>query len=268
MGAGLMARSRVFGLLAALVAVSPAANAATLQPHVAAYRLSLADRPEMGNPFMEVRGGLVIEWRLACDGWLSRQRLAFVGTLQEGGDLGHDVRFSSWEALDGLRMRYSYRSYDDETLQEEFRGEARIDPPDRGLATFTEPNKRQVELPPDTIFPTVHIQEVLNSALAGEQFVSHRVFDGAGFDSLTQITSVIGQPRMVELSAEQREERGRVWPVSMAYYDLNTPSDTPKFEAEFLLGEDGVIRDVVLDYGDFRLKAALETLEAIERPDC
>ena len=67
----------------------------------------------MTNPFSEVRGGLVIEWRLACDGWLSRQRLAFVGTLQEGGDLGHDVRFSSWEALDGSRMRYSYRSYDD-----------------------------------------------------------------------------------------------------------------------------------------------------------
>jgi EipB-like len=268
-GAGLMARSRFIGSLAALLAVSPAANAAaTLEPHVAAYRLSLADRPEMGNPFMEVRGGLVIEWRLACDGWLSRQRLAFVGTLQEGGDLGHDVRFSSWEALDGSRMRYSYRSYDDEALQEEFRGEARVDPPDRGVAIFTEPNQRQVELPPDTIFPTVHIQEVLNSALAGEQFVSHQVFDGAGFDSLTQITSVIGQPRMVELSAGQREARGRAWPVSMAYYDLNAPSDTPKFEAEFLLGEDGVIRDVVLDYGDFRLEAALETLELIERPDC
>jgi hypothetical protein len=266
--AGLMARSRCFGLLAVLLAVPWAAAGATLEPHVAAYRLSLASRPEMANPFVEVRGGLVIEWRLACDGWLSRQRLAFVGVLQEGGDLGHDVRFSSWEALDGSRLRYSYRSYDDRQLQEEFRGEARLDPPQRGVAMFSEPSQRQVELPPDTIFPTVHIQQVLSSALAGEQFVTHRVFDGAGFDSLTQITSVIGQPRMIELLSEQREERGRAWPVSMAYYDLNAPSDIPKFEAEFLLGEDGVIRDVVLDYGDFRLDAALDKLELIERPDC
>ena len=264
-----MARSRVFSLLAALLTASSAASAgAMLEPHVAAYRLSLAARTEMGNPFTEVRGGLVIEWRLACDGWLSRQRLAFVGTLQEGGDLGHDVRFSSWEALDGSRMRYSYRSYNDQQLQEEFRGEAQINPRERGVATFSEPSQRQVELPPETVFPTVHIQQVLNSAFAGEQFVSHQVFDGAGFDSLTQITSVIGQPRMIELLAEQRDERGRAWPVSMAYYDLNTPSDTPKFEAEFLLGEDGVIRDVVLDYGDFRLDAALEKLEVIERPQC
>ena len=121
-----MARLRVLGLLAALLVAPLAAAGATLEPHVAAYRLTLADQTAIGNPFIEVRGGLVIEWRLACDGWLSRQRLAFVGTLQEGGTLGHDVRFSSWESLDGTRMRYSYRSYDDRQLQEEFRGEARL----------------------------------------------------------------------------------------------------------------------------------------------
>jgi hypothetical protein len=264
-----MARSRFVGLLAVLLAAPTAAvDGATLEPHLAAYRLSLADQEGIANPFVEVRGGLVIEWRLACDGWLSRQRLAFVGTLQEGGDLGHDVRFSSWEALDGSRMRYSYRTYDDQELQEEFRGEARLDPPRGGVANFTTPSERRIDLPPGTIFPTAHIQQVLDRALAGERFVSHQVFDGAGFDSLTQITSVIGQPRMIELMAEQRGERGRAWPVSMAYYDLHAPSDMPKFEAQFMLGEDGVIREVVLDYGDFRLDAVLDKLEMIPRPSC
>ena len=46
------------------------------------------------------------------------------------------------------------------------------------------------------------------------------------------------------------------------------PSDTPKFEAEFLLDEGGVIRDVLLDYGEFRLDATLSKLEMIARPDC
>jgi hypothetical protein len=239
---------------------------AALAPHVAAYRLSLAGSAAMTNPFSEVRGGLVIEWRLACDGWLSRQRLAFVGTLQEGGKLGHDVRFSSWEALDGSSMRYSYRSYGDDELQEEFRGEAVLEP-GGGVATFNTPSQRQIELPAGTIFPTVHIQEVLNEAQAGARFVSHEVFDGAGFDSLTQITSVIGQPRLVERLADQDDD-GRAWPVSMAYYELQEPSDTPKFEAAFLLGENGVLRDVVLDYGEFKLEGALERLELLERPDC
>ena len=263
-----MAGSRSGGLLVALLAALWSSGVdAALAPHVAAYRLSLAGAADMANPFSEVRGGLVIEWRLACDGWLSRQRLAFVATLQEGGNLGHDVRFSSWEALDGSRMRYSYRSYGDDELQEEFRGEAVLEPSQGGVATFSTPSERRIELPAGTIFPTVHIQEVLNGAQAGERFVSHEVFDGAGFDSLTQITSVIGQPRLVEPLADQDDD-GRAWPVSMAYYELGTPSDTPKFEARFLLGENGILRDLVLDYGDFKLKGALERLELLEPPDC
>lgn len=264
-----MARSRSKILFAALVAAlsSPAANAAALEPHVAAYRLSLAGGSEMTSPFTEVRGGLVVEWQLACDGWLSRQRLAFIGTLQEGGNLGHDVRFSSWEALDGSRLRYSYRAYSDDQLQEEFRGEAVLEAQDGGVATFSAPSERRIELPAGTVFPTVHIQEVLSEAAAGKQFVSHQVFDGAGFDSLTQITSVIGPPRPVERLAGQ-EGNGRAWPVSMAYYELQPPSDMPNFEANFLLGENGVLRDVMLDYGDFKLKGELESLDLLERPDC
>jgi EipB-like len=263
-----MPAPRSMSLLMALGAAlwSGAADAA-LEPHVAAYRLSLAGATDMSNPFSEVRGGLVIEWRLACDGWLSRQRLAFSGTLQEGGDLSHDVRFSSWEALDGSRMRYSYRSYGDDELQEEFRGEAVLAPPEGGVATFTTPSERRIELPAGAMFPTVHIQEVLREARAGERFVSHEVFDGAGFDALTQITSVIGQPRLVEPLADQ-DGQARAWPVSMAYYDLHTPSDTPKFEAGFLLEENGVLRDLVLNYGDFKLQGELESLDLLERPDC
>ena len=264
-----MVRSVGPGLFAGLlVATWSFAAGAVLQPHVAAYRLSLAGQPTLGIPFSEVRGGLVIEWRRACDGWLSRQRLAFVGTLEEGGNLSHDVRFSSWEALDGSRMRYSYRSYGDQELQEDFRGEAWLEPSAGGVATFSEPSEHQVELPPETIFPTAHIEEVLEEARAGARFVSHQVFDGAGFDSLTQITSVIGQARTAEPSAKDGAAGGRAWPVSMAYYDLHEASDTPKFEAEFLLGENGVLRDVVLDYGDFQLDATLEKLDLMPPPDC
>ena len=65
-----MARLRVLSSLAVLLTASSAASAgAMLEPHVAAYRLSLADRAQTSNPFVEVRGGLVIEWRLACDGF-------------------------------------------------------------------------------------------------------------------------------------------------------------------------------------------------------
>ena len=143
-----MDRSRELGRLACS-SPRPRRRRRRRRARAARRRLSpVARRPGGTSPFIEVRGGLVIEWRLACDGWLSRQRLAFVGTTEEGGDLSHDVRFSSWEALDGSRMRYTIRSYDDSGCQEEFRGEARLEPAHGGVANFSTPSEQEVELPP------------------------------------------------------------------------------------------------------------------------
>ena len=54
----------------------------------------------------------------------------------------------------------------------------------------------------------------------------------------------------------------------MAYYNIDHPTDTPEFEASFVLSENGVLHDLVLDYGDFSLEAKLEKLELLDRPQC
>lgn len=244
----------------------PAAGA--LQSHRAFYRLSLADASGL-EPLSGVQGGLVIEWRRACEGWLSRQRLGFVAASEEGLELNRDVRFSSWEAADGSSLRYSVRSFDGDELREEFRGEARLDGRSGGVARFTEPEERDVPLPAGTVFPTGHLERLLSGAEEGQRVLTHEVFDGWGFDSLTQITAVIGEPRPLEPAAGGSSgERSRAWPVSMAYYNIEARSDVPEFEAQFLLGENGVLRDLALDYGDFAFAATLEQLELLEAPDC
>ena len=119
-------------------------------------------------------------------------------------------------------------------------------------------------------FPTDHLERVLAGARDGVRFLSHEVFDGWGFDALTQITSVIGQAKEVRplAGAAADAPAERAWPVSMAYYGVEDPADTPEFEASFLLVENGVLRELVLDYGDFILDATLEKLELLERPEC
>jgi hypothetical protein len=54
----------------------------------------------------------------------------------------------------------------------------------------------------------------------------------------------------------------------MAYYNVENSTDTPEFEASFLLIENGVLSELVLDYGEFSLDATLEKLELLEPPDC
>jgi EipB-like len=242
---------------------------AALQPHLAAYRLVLGDQPG-ASALVEVRGGLVIEWQRECDGWVARQRLGFVAATEAGDTFSHDVRFSSWEASDGSRLRYAVRSYENDELQEEYRGIAELAPDRGGVAEFAEPHEEAVALPPGTVFPTEHIELVLQAADAGERFVSHEVFDGFGFDALTQVTSVIGAPQPLEPLPGHAPDVGSksAWPVSMAYYNLEQSESEPQFQATFLLDDKGVLYDVSLDYGDFRLAASLEQLELLDRPDC
>jgi EipB-like len=273
----------LLGLLAAAApAGAPTPAAAELTSHRAAYRLGLADG-ERSPDLVQADGVLGIEWRVACDGWLSRQFLAFKAQTQEGEELSYDVRFSSWESSDNRRLRFTVRRFDEGgRLDEEFRGEAVLGEEEHGggaapgdggrgggVARFTVPEARTVELPPGTMFPTEHMQSVLASARSGERLVSHAVFDGSGFDALTQVTAVIGRPqRETESKEDERREPRRSWPVSMAYYAAAAGGDLPDFEVAFRLNDDGVLRELVLDYGEFRLSAVLESLEVLPPPDC
>ena len=264
-----MTRAWIMAAIGLLGTAGGALAQAALQPHLAAYRLALGEGPG-ASVFLEAHGGLVIEWQRECDGWVSRQRLGFVAATEAGETVSHDIRFSSWEASDGSRLRYAVRSYENDELREEYRGIAELAPERGGVAEFAEPHEEEVALPPGTVFPTEHIQLVLQAAEAGERFVSHEVFDGFGFDSLTQITSVIGRPQPLEPLPGHAPEVGSksAWPVSMAYYNLELGESEPQFQATFLLDDKGVLYDVNLDYGDFRLAARLEQLELLERPDC
>ncbi|MDH3663891.1 MAG: cell envelope integrity EipB family protein [Alphaproteobacteria bacterium] len=259
-----------FAVAFAALTISSTAFAA-LESHRAAYRLKL-DQSHRMSGLAGVDGGLVIEWRRACDGWLSHQRLGFVAATDGGGDFSHDVRFSSWEAVDGSEMRYSVRSYDGERLREEYMGNARIlSAESGGVANFTKPDQREVILPPGTVFPADHFNRLLAEADSGASFISHEVFDGWGFDALTQVTSVIGQLRPYEPSNDNElpsRSDSDAWPVSMAYYNLMDKSDLPEFEAKFMLTEEGVLQELLLDYGDFRLKATLAEFERLDEPAC
>lgn len=250
--------------LAAMPAVQAAP--ADLLSHRAAYRLSLAEA-ESGAGLTQVRGGLVLEWRAHCDGWLSQQRLGFVASAAEGPGFTYDIRFSSWESPDSTQLRFNVRSFDDGQMHEEFRGQATLESPGgKGVARYTAPAGTELDLPAGTLFPTSHIQALIASAQAGTRFVTHEVFDGSGPDGLTRVTAVIGAPRTIPLVAGAGEAHG--WPVSLAYYNLAGQDALPQFEIAFDLTDQGLLQNISLDYGDFTLSAQLERLETFTEPSC
>ena len=255
--------------LAACVAIAAPADATStttgLLSHRALYRLTLADSGS-GSSLTRVRGGLVLEWRAACDGWLSQQRLGFVAEAAEGPGFAYDVRFSSWESLDRTQLRFTVRSFDGAAKEEEFRGSAKLGAPGAtGTVSYTLPKPEEVGIPAGTIFPTEHIADLIAAAQAGEHILSRQVFDGSGEDALTKATAVIGRAKTTTLPDGTSQT---VWPISVAYFPLDGDDALPQFEIAFDLSPGGVMSDVRLDYGEFTLDAALEKLETLPAPAC
>ena len=74
-------------------------------------------------------------------------------------------------------------------------------------------------------------------------------------------------PALAGLSADP------FWPVDIAYFDLSkagaTGEELPEYRISFKLHENGVTRDLVMDYGDFSMTGKLVNLSLFEAPkDC
>jgi hypothetical protein len=260
------------GLVAALATSGAVvAGPVPLLSHRAAYRLSLADsgskaEANSGTTLESVRGALVLEWRADCSGWLSQQRLGFVGTTSEGPGFSYDVRFTSWEAPDDTKLRFQVRSFDDGKPTESITGAASLKAPGgEGSAEYAEPEAKHIDLPAGTLFPTQHMQSLIQAGRAGERIVTNYVFDGSGPDALNKVTAVLGQGHTVKAEDGVDEQR---WPVSLAYYGVGKADELPEFSIAFELSERGVLHDITLDYGDFALKGELEKLEPLGEPQC
>ena len=60
----------------------------------------------------------------------------------------------------------------------------------------------------------------------------------------------------------------KAWQVSLAFFPINPGEPLPDYETSMVLQENGVVRSMLVDYGDFRVSMELETLERANKPPC
>ncbi|MEO1089702.1 MAG: DUF1849 family protein [Pseudomonadota bacterium] len=249
-------------MVAALMLPADGVAGAALASHRAFYLLSLA---EAGGGLVDAKGGLALEWRDACEGFVTQQRLSFVALTETGGTLTHDVRFSSFEAADGSALQFVMRSYMDGEIFDDVRGEA-IRVGDQVRAIYSEPEETELMLPEETVFPSEHMSRLLGQAAAGDRLVTYTVFDGAGQldEAFSAVTAVVGEPTAIEGDAG-----AKAWPMALAYHTPgDSGADLPVFELRFDLTDRGIMQRIELDYGDFALRAHLDDLELLGATAC
>ena len=256
--------------LYALLAAVPTGGAATISPHRAFYSMSLGSARDDSN-VIDASGAMAYEWGETCTGWTVQQRYQLKMRYAGSADVTIKSNFVTWESKDGLSYRFNQKQTRNGETEEDIRGQAKLDGPGRGgVAVFERPQPQTLRLPVGSLFPSAHTILLIDKAKAGENFVSRQVFDGSTEEGAVLVSGVIG-PR-VEPDPEAAKKSPLLnrpgWRVRLAFFPADQSAEKPEYELGMLLLDNGVSRDMTIDYGDYTIKAKLDDIEALPKPGC
>jgi hypothetical protein len=267
--AALVRRSLVAALALAAIAAAPAC-AAEIAPHRALYSMTLGSvRGDSG--VVDAHGAMVYEWGETCDGWTIEQRYRLKLRYAETGNADIVSRFVTWESKDGLRYRFNEKESHNGSVDEDIRGEARLDGPGKGgIARFSKPRPATLRLPAGVLFPSAHTILLIDLAKAGSTFVARQVFDGSAEENAVEVSAFISRRMTADPAAAKPSVllQRPGWRVRLAFFPADPKAEQPDYEIGMVLLDNGVSRDMAIDYGDYTIRAKLDAIEALAKPGC
>ena len=251
-------------------ATAVAAPPISLEPHRAVYDIALAGSTGP-TVLRSAEGRLVLELSDACEGYIFNQRFVVRWSYEEGKEVLSDYTVATWETKEGTAFRFDSTTRIDGEMTKHYRGKAELDGAGRaGRVVFALPDLPDLPLTAGTVFPGVHLRELISSAMSGEQRLTRRVYDGNGPEGLFQAVAFFGGEIAADATAAMAPIRDVVsWPVRIAYYPLHRqteaadPAEVPELEIGYRLYANGIASSFVLDYGDTVLRGALVELSAV-----
>lgn len=263
-------------LCASSAALAETAPVLPLASHRAAYDISLADSsgptPSSAVTPISATGLIAYEFRgSSCEGYTSNFRQLTEMERSEGEPVSMQVNAMSFEEANGKSMRFQI---DSRGLQDT--------PPVAGTATrgandelrvvLTKPSAQTLDFGRDVLFPTQHIERLIEAAKHGGGATQARVYDGSDTGAKIFATlSVVGKEATKpdeDVQAASALGGVRRWPVVISYFDEAKTDAPPDYTLSFDLYENGVSGTLKLDYGAFALRARLRKLEILPTSAC
>jgi hypothetical protein len=263
----------------AVAVTAPAAQATptlrnSIAPHRAVYDISLK-RTQDGSGVQSAKGRMVFEVTgSACEGYRMRQRMIVNIGDEEGNNGILDFRITTFESGDGDTYDFDSRTTLNKDVVEEVEGKARREG-SKIEVSLTQPTKKTIELDSGVLFPSQHLQAIIDAALADRRVLSADIYEGDGAgDASDAATAAIGGAMPVGVDSPLRNGVRR-WPISVGYFEPAKPKkddgfgeEMPSYQMSFTLYENGVTNDLVMDYGTYALAGSLKTIEALAKPTC
>ena len=251
------------------------AAGASLATYRAVHDLTLdptRDSPDVAS----VSARLVTEFSgSACAGYATTTRFVTEAVDTDGNKKVNDSRTVTFETGDG-RLDFDNQSYDDGKLDQASRGTAQRSA--AGISVkLTKPEKKTVAFTVEMVFPTEQVTRVLDAAHAGKRFVAFTGYDGLDNGENPSPTTVVIGPGSTDPSdvgdetaiAEAGFATMEHWPVTISYFDQAAGADqSPNYSMNAILYDNGIMRQLRLDYGNFALVGKLVQLDVLPEKPC
>jgi hypothetical protein len=240
-------------------------TARALASHRGIYSLTL-DRARENATIVDVSGAMVFEIIDACESWASRQRFTMTLRNREGTELETGSDYATLESMDGRNLRFSLTQMTQGAVKSRVAGQAELTADGSGVARYSEPEVKELPIPPGTLLPNTHTIATLNAARAGQRLLVAPIFDGTTADGAQQTTTVMspwqGPQPMPEAPSLSTLGSSR---MRIAFFEPDGEqaggARTPSYEVSLRYFENGVADDMIMDFGDFTVRAKLMKLE-------
>src|ERR1700722_1823961 len=273
--------SRFAVCVAALVASSSAALAEAspvlpLASHRAAYDISLVDSsgptPSSAQTPVAATGLIAYEFHgSVCEGYTSNFRQMTEMERSEGEPVSMQVNAMSFEEANWKSMHFQIDSQGGQDTSPVV-GTATRGADDDLRVVLTKPKAQTLDFGHEVLFPTQHIERLIETAKHGGGAMQARVYDGSDTGAKIFATmSVIGKEATKPAEDAQTASALsgiRRWPVVISYFNEAATDAPPEYTLSFDLYENGVSGSLKLDYGAFALRARLRKLEILPATAC
>jgi EipB-like len=248
-----------------------------LVPHRAIYEMTLDDA-RSASGITGIDGRMVFEFTGSpCDGYSLNMRMVTHMTDSQGQTNLTDLRSSTWEQGDGQKFRFQSAQYLNDKLGDVTIGRAVREVANAAVKVkLSQPAHAELNLSGQVLFPTQHSIALIDAARAGQTLFQARIYDGSEkgqkvYDTTAFIGALVqpGQDATLEAIAKEKGLGTLAsWPVSIGYFEPKGADLTPSYQIDFRLYENGVSRELVIDYGDFSIHGTLTALEYLKAPEC
>jgi hypothetical protein len=248
-----------------------------LVAHRAIYEMTLDDA-RSASGITGIDGRMVFEFTGSeCDGYSLNMRMVTQMTDTQGQTNLTDLRSSTWEQGDGQKFRFQSAQYLNDKLGDVTMGRAVRETPNEAVKVkLSQPSTAELDLSGPLLFPTQHSFALIAAARTGQGLFQARVYDGSEKgQKVYDTTAFIGtevqpgsDPKLEQVAKDKGLGELASWPVSIGYFEAKGGDLTPSYQIDFRLYENGVSRDLLIDYGDFSIHGTLTSLEYLKATEC